>query len=360
MAGNLEDILGYVTAPTDDDAATRARALAGQLRGQQDVGGLLTMAAGSQAIPALGASMRQGAQSTGDRLIQAAGVREQGLLRRALGLDVAGVRGQTARDVANIKATSAETVGAGHDAARKIAAGMMFNQRLGMQDRIIGPRLLLQLGKDVSPESNPGLKPYRDLMFQADRLNALATDPQGTVKDLDPSQMEEMALGLHRIFTGANRTVQSQVSALVPQTAIGDANKFKRWFMNEPTGTGQVQFVQMMHDTINRERQVAQTRLSAAQKEAVARNIMAVQRYPNEAMSVLQASGIDPEDILGGVGNNAVPNLGTYNPPGGLPKPGGEVPMAPNAPNAPNAPGAPSGPASNAAARAAVLKKYGL
>ena len=224
------------------------------------------------------------------------------------------------KDVAGINADARVTVGRAQAAAREAAARIMGDSK-GNQNAVGG---LLKFGKEFDPDSNPGLKPYRDLMFQADRLTALAKGDDGVVKDLDPSQMHEMAMGLHRIFTGANRTVQSQVNALVPHTITGDVNQFVRWFTNEPTGTGQKAFVQMMQDTINRERGVASGALKQAQTKVLARHAPTIRGNPQDALSIIQAGGYDPDEAL-----THVAGLGSG--------PTASAPVTPRGPGAPPA-----------------------
>ncbi len=318
----IEDLM--FSEPTDQDRAGRmAAALRGQRArgvGLQAMGQIMTP--GGDPLSSLGKNDASDAESRLSEIPKAAQYgNEARYMKLLLGqgknettlkgkeIDAASrekvgnINAGARRDVAGINAGAA----AGHDAARLAAARLLAENKLGPNgaQTIKG---LIGLGKDTDPNSNPGLKPYRDLMFQADRLNALATDPQGALKDLDPSQMEELGLGLHRIFTGANRTIQAQVAALVPHTAMSDAKAFQRWFMNEPTGTNQLAFVQMMHDTINRERGVAASKLHDAQIQAAVRYAPHIRQNPQDAINIMKASGMDPDEVLAHVaGFSAAP-----------------------------------------------------
>jgi hypothetical protein len=336
---------------TDPAQQEQGKQMAAAVRGQSMQGmGLASLGAGMHSLSArqkaagpdplgvLGAGMAHEADQHKSDLVSAARYgNESRLLKLALGQqkvdtaaahdatnkDIQGGHDTTKRDVAGINADARVTVGRAQAAAREAAARIMGDSK-GNQNAVGG---LLKFGKEFDPDSNPGLKPYRDLMFQADRLTALAKGDDGVVKDLDPSQMHEMAMGLHRIFTGANRTVQSQVNALVPHTITGDANQFVRWFTNEPTGTGQKAFVQMMQDTIDRERGVAAGALKQAQTKVLARHAPTIRSNPQDALSIIQAGRYDPDEAL-----THVAGLGS-GPPAGSPLNVGVAPVPPPAGN---------------------------
>lgn len=348
------DMTQFMSDPDEErDAQSRASKMIAALRNQQMQGSLLKMT-GAPALAGLGQDMI----TSGDKGIDSA-VRygpEAQMLRKTLGLygmgaklGVQGMKGQAARDTQGMKDQTAITVGAGHDAARIEAARLMAAFR-GTAMGIQQAKQTVGFGKDFDPDMNPGMKPMRDIVFQIDRLNALAKGDDGAVKDLDESQLHEMAMGLHRVFTGANRTVQAQVAALVPQNIARDANLFARWWASQPTGMGQRKFVQLMADTLDRERVVSTNKIKAEQAKVIARWSPWIGENWETAARIAQASGYDPDEMLTAIGGHAtspgqVPQPGDPDlnvgvapvPPGGPRKPAAQPPKAPPAGGNPGA-----------------------
>ena len=125
------------------------------------------------------------------------------------------------------------------------------------------------------------------------RLLALATDAQGNPRDLNPQQMPELAQGLAALISGGSAGAQAQIEHLTPQSLRGDAAKIAQWLTNEPTGTGQQEFVRNMVETAKREADVAQQGLDMARKQRAAKHQAVLLGNPVEARRVLQGFGWD-------------------------------------------------------------------
>jgi hypothetical protein len=317
--------LDVLLDPDTASAAAKARAVATALRQQGDIGRTLSIL-GDKRLRSVGEGMQSDVAGQEKNLLNAAIAREHyGAETRNLAL----TRALLGLEGTKIKTASAEKISAAHDATRISAARIMADAKLDGKQKADSIKRIVAFGKDIDPDSNPGLKTYRDAIFLVDRLNALALDPNGDVIDLDTSQMHELAMGQHRIFTGANRTIATQVKALVPETAMSSTMNFTRWFKNEPTGTGQRAFVKLAADTIGREKKVALDKLRDAQKRVIARHAQTVRDIPDDAGNIMKLAGIDPIE-----GFQAALQTVKPLPAGAVPAPGqggnlGVVPVAP-------------------------------
>lgn len=83
----------------------------------------------------------------------------------------------------------------------------------------------------------------------------------------DPRQMEELAISAQALLSSSGSPAAEQVKALIPKTAQGDINKFKEWLTNNPTGTGQQEFVKRMAETVSREKDIALAQVQKAQRQ---------------------------------------------------------------------------------------------
>lgn len=130
----------------------------------------------------------------------------------------------------------------------------------------------------------------------AERLDALIKQSGGNP---DRRQIEELAIGAQNMLASGNSSV-SQVAALVPKSAWGDAKKMYEWFSNDPTGTDQQAFVARMGETIEREKKIAGDQVKTAQIQRLASHHALKQANPELYDNILQGYGIDQANIKGG------------------------------------------------------------
>jgi len=129
---------------------------------------------------------------------------------------------------------------------------------------------------------------------RAERLESLALAvPAG---QLDSRQIEELAIGLNAMLSGSSVGAQSQVEALVPKSALGNAMKLKEWLMNEPTGLKQQKFVKRMLDSIAREKSTFADQILRTQKSRIAPYADLENSHPDAFESVLRSNGVDPDE----------------------------------------------------------------
>lgn len=129
---------------------------------------------------------------------------------------------------------------------------------------------------------------------RAERLQSLAS----AFKDgnLDSRQVEELAIGLNAMLSGANTGAAQQVKSLVPNSIWGNAQKVKEWLVNEPQGLQQQAFVNRMLGSITREKSTASDQLKRTQFQRIGRYGDLEKSNPDEFQNVLQSSGVDPQE----------------------------------------------------------------
>ena len=157
----------------------------------------------------------------------------------------------------------------------------------------------LLLKDDLDPNKARGgnLAFNQKKVDQAERLEALITDSNGNVSNLDQRQIEELAIGLNSMLTNASTGAASQVAALVPKSAVGNVQKLKEWLSNEPTGTNQLEFVKRMADTVNREKATAQNQVMKAQVQRLSAHSGLQKTNPDLYNEITQSYGLTPDAI---------------------------------------------------------------
>ena len=129
---------------------------------------------------------------------------------------------------------------------------------------------------------------------RAERLQSLAAAYPDN--NLDKRQIEELAIGMNAMLSGANSGAQEQVKSLVPSSIMGNAEKFKEWFTNDPTGTNQQEFVKRMLGSIDREKSTASDQIKRTQLQRTAGYEDLEKSNPDAFYSVLQSRGIQKEE----------------------------------------------------------------
>lgn len=159
--------------------------------------------------------------------------------------------------------------------------------------------LVKNMQKDLDPNQARGgnMAKNQAQVDQAERLAGLYTEANGDIRNLDSRQMEELAIGMNKMLSGSSSGSVTQVQALLPHTAVGNAQKLKEWLMNDPTGVDQIAFVKRMAETVVREKEIAQNQVKAAQVKRLSAYEKLKRNDPDRYSQVLNAYGIDPDDI---------------------------------------------------------------
>jgi len=113
--------------------------------------------------------------------------------------------------------------------------------------------------------------------------------------NLPPQQMEELALGMANMIAGSSGTARSQVEALVPSSAMRDAQSFKQWLMNEPMGANQQKFVQMMGHTVDREMNLANEQLNTIRRKRLSAHERFRKTAPDQYANMVGEYGMNPD-----------------------------------------------------------------
>lgn len=152
----------------------------------------------------------------------------------------------------------------------------------------------IKLGEalDPSKQRQGSFGVSKQVFDRAERLESLASAlPDG---NLDRRQIEELAIGLNSMLSGANTGAQEQVKALVPQSIWGNAQKLTEFLTNNPTGTQQQAFVQRMLGSIAREKQTANSQMNRTRFSRIASYADLEKKNPDMFNEVLQSNGVDP------------------------------------------------------------------
>lgn len=176
-----------------------------------------------------------------------------------------------------------------HVAAMNGRGAMTFGQKQDMDNQ----KRLTALGDALDPnKARAGQFGVSQQVYnRAERLQSLAN----AYKDgnLDPRQMEELAIGLNSMLSGSNTGASEQVKGLVPNTIMGNAQKLSEWLTNNPTGTKQQAFVQRMLGSVEREKNTAADQIKRVQFQRIARFADLEKKMPDDFYNTLESSGID-------------------------------------------------------------------
>ncbi|MGZ3770058.1 MAG: hypothetical protein ACXVCP_00400 [Bdellovibrio sp.] len=174
--------------------------------------------------------------------------------------------------------------------ARKV--GVMQGQRADANNQKMAVALQKDLDADAGRTGNFGK--ISGTLISAQKLEQLtAQHPDG---NLDPRQMEEYALGLANMVSNGSGAARSQVEALVPHTFWGKAQSVKEWLLNNPQGAEQQAFVKRMSETVQREKELAQTQLNQIRESRLTSHKAYSKADPEGFKSQLLSYGMNPDD----------------------------------------------------------------
>lgn len=176
------------------------------------------------------------------------------------------------------------------------AGGIHFDVTQGEKSSQFSDKRLTAMGDALDPSKQRAgaFGVSKQVYDRAERLESLAS----AFKDgnLDSRQVEELAIGLNAMLSGANTGAQQQVKSLVPNTIWGNAQKVKEWLVNEPQGLQQQAFVQRMLGSISREKATASDQIKRTQFQRIGRYADLEKSNPDGFSNTLQSAGIDPNE----------------------------------------------------------------
>lgn len=174
--------------------------------------------------------------------------------------------------------------------------GLHFDVSQGEKGSQFTDKRMTQLGDALDPSKQRGgaFGVSKQVFDRAERMETLAN----AYKDgnLDSRQIEEMAIGLNAMLSGANTGASEQVKSLVPRTIVGNTQKFKEWLTNDPQGLQQQAFVQRMLGSIGREKATAGDQMKRTQFQRIARYADLENKDRDGFENTLRSSGVDPDE----------------------------------------------------------------
>lgn len=232
----------------------------------------------------------KGAEEDLDRRQKVTNAIEQRKSREQIAGDSQALRGQIASDSL---------------AGRQAQASAVASSKADAEEN----KMSQALKDDLDPNKARGgnLASNQKRVDSADRVKALLAQVHNNP---DPRQMEELAISTQSLLSNSGSPGAEQVRALIPQTALGSANKFVEWISNNPTGTGQQAFVTRMAETVDRERSLAQQQVQKAQTQRLSAHSKFQSKYPDSYNAITRSYGLSG-DSEGDDGSEASsPNVG--------------------------------------------------
>jgi hypothetical protein len=137
----------------------------------------------------------------------------------------------------------------------------------------------------------------KSIMDRSDRLKTLDEYVNAYQQgNADSRQIEELAIGLNALLSGASQGAQHQVEALVPKSAIGNTKKMIEFLTNNPQGTNQQEFVKRMMGTVQNERNTAEAQIKKTRMQRIAQFEDVKEGDTNKFNNILQSWEIDPNE----------------------------------------------------------------
>ncbi len=172
------------------------------------------------------------------------------------------------------------------------------DDRSDAQDEKQNIKWASQMKDDLDPNKARGgnMASNQKRIDNADRVNALLAQVHNNP---DPRQMEELAISTQALLSSSGSPAAEQVKALIPHTAMGSAQAFKEWLMNDPQGTNQQAFVSRMAETVQREQEVARNQVQKAQKSRLSAYGKFKDADPDTYNSIINSYGLgkpEPEE----------------------------------------------------------------
>jgi len=116
--------------------------------------------------------------------------------------------------------------------------------------------------------------------------------------------MSELASSTASLSNGGGHAAEGTINQYLPPTVSKTEAGITQWLTNNPQGSGQQKFAQMMFDTAQREKDLASSKVNAVKLSRVADYKDLAQKDPQRFNIALQSHGIDPKDYAEFASNN--------------------------------------------------------
>lgn len=160
-------------------------------------------------------------------------------------------------------------IGIVKDAQSSLNSQRMASQFAAAQGNTMG-RFNAQQGEAFNKALDPNqmrggvLGTLQRKVNSADALDALY---QQTGGNPTPQQMQELVLGTANMLSNGGLAAEGTVQGLLPKSLKGNVMAAAQWLQNQPLGAEQQAFAKNLHDTMMREKAVAQRQLRTAQMQ---------------------------------------------------------------------------------------------
>lgn len=306
------DIASLFFADEEDTSApAKATALAQALRGQQRNATLLQLT-GDKVLGGVGGGMMANAQQGLEAIPKAANMRLQRATEAAKAKTEADWRHTQEQHFT--EQDRLERVRLAQDAysvspANPYGPALKLNKKSGAVEPIegvAGPGGGLTGNQElkewkafadgISTNRSGLAKDAQERLNASERLKALVVNPDGSLKNLNPSTMAEVAATSAGIITGGSPAMHT-IETMTPKTVGSDWAKIKEWLSGNPQGADQLGFVQLMLNQANREEHIIGGQLRRAQLQGVPNYAHLGKKDKARYESILKGAGIDPASI---------------------------------------------------------------
>lgn len=297
----------------EESGPAKAQALAQALRGQQQLG-QLGLLSGDKVVGGLGKSLLAGAQEQQDLIPKAANMR----LQRAMEAEKAKA------ELAFRQAQEAHMQNQDEYQRQQLAQGKfvqgplgVLNTRTGALDPYAKPvdqlkeqkdmeAQLGELAKAINRDTGRGslMPQLQNRLNVSERIKAAATNPDGSVKDLSPAMITELAASTAALLTNGTPGEHS-IAAMLPKGRGMKQAEIAEWLTNSPHGAGQQAYIQQMVDLANREEHVIGEQIRSGQLRQLPRFAPGFKKYGDTFWNAARGhigtdvrTLVDPETML--------------------------------------------------------------
>jgi hypothetical protein len=180
--------------------------------------------------------------------------------------------------------------GPNNDLPAPVAKFTLYNKELG--------KAQTAFGKDLDPNgSGADIQSNRKRLSAAERLRALVTNPDGSIKDMIPPQfMKETAAALAGLVTAGGVPAQALIEELSAKTKSSKLADWMQWLTDKPQDAGQGAFVKLYLESAEREAGVARKLLDDALRGRAGKHQRLIFGNPEEARFTARQQGFDITD----------------------------------------------------------------
>ncbi len=191
-------------------------------------------------------------------------------------------------------------------AAARTEAARIEAERVARQDEKEKVAQLEDFGKAINRDAGRGslIPQAQNRLNASERIKAAATNPDGSIKDLSPAMITEIATSTAALLSNGTPG-EHAISAMLPKGRGMKAAEIEEWFSNNPHGAGQQEYIKMLVGLANREEHVIGEQIRAAQLRQLSRFGPGFKKYGSDFWNTARSqigddvqSLVDPETLV--------------------------------------------------------------